>query len=338
MNDPVNRTMLLVDIERFSDRDDVEQAFLRRMLYDVVDRTMERAGIDETLRLRADQGDSVMEFIDPNVSVPQLLRSVVSELPAQLRAVNRMASSAAQMRLRAVVATGFIALDERGIWVGSDLNHACRLLDADLLRAALRERPGDVALCVSQSVYAGIVRHDHPGIPAEEFHEATLATKNGPLPAWLLGPVPAPGQAAAVPGAAAGAARTPVPDASGERPGPAGGAQAGPSGGGPACAPAPVAAPAAQPPAGVHFTGGAPVFGGSFVMGDQHGVSGGRVVGDVVMGGAGGLPRSARTSGGPAPEQDGPAPEQTGTGPDTAGPRARRSPGASGDAGEGAPR
>ncbi|MFD6831220.1 hypothetical protein ACFWDU_21430, partial [Streptomyces diastaticus] len=111
-----------------------------------------------------------------------------------------------------------------------------------------------------------------------------------------------------------------------------------PSGGGPACAPAPVAAPAAQPPAGVHFTGGAPVFGGSFVMGDQHGVSGGRVVGDVVMGGAGGLPRSARTSGGPAPEQDGPAPEQTGTGPDTAGPRARRSPGASGDAGEGAPR
>ncbi|MFD6132262.1 hypothetical protein [Streptomyces diastaticus] len=42
----------------------------------------------------------------------------------------------------------------------------------------------------------------------------------------------------------------------------------------------------------MHFTGGAPVFGGSFVMGDQHGVSGGRVVGDVVMGGAGGLPQA----------------------------------------------
>ncbi|MEY6565643.1 hypothetical protein AB8B12_11995, partial [Streptomyces sp. PGLac3x] len=209
MNDPVNRTMLLVDIEKFSDRDDVEQAFLRRMLYDVVDRTMERAGIDETLRLRADQGDSVMEFIDPNVSVPQVLRSVISELPAQLKAVNRMASSAAQMRLRAVVASGFIALDEHGIWVGSDLNHACRLLDADLLRAALRERPGDVALCVSQSVWTGIVRHHHLGIPAEEFHEVTLASKNGPLPAWLLGPVPASGQAAAAPAAAAGPTPTP---------------------------------------------------------------------------------------------------------------------------------
>ncbi|MBZ2409129.1 hypothetical protein HX747_18160 [Streptomyces sp. L06] len=333
MNDPVNRTMLLVDIEKFSDRDDVEQAFLRRMLYDVVDRTMERAGIDETLRLRADQGDSVMEFIDPNVPVPQVLRSVISELPAQLKAVNRMASSAAQMRLRTVVASGFIALDERGIWVGSDLNHACRLLDADLLRAALRERPGDVALCVSQSVHAGIVRHGHLGIPAEEFHEVTLASKNGPLPAWLLGPVPASGQAAAGPGAA-GPAPTPAPDASGERPGPAGGTEAGPSGGGSASTstPAPAPAPATQPPAGVHFTGGAPAFGGSLVMGNQHGVSGGRVDGDVVMGSVGGTPRPGRTPHGPAPvghapgdgtpDQDAPSPDDRqapGTG--EAGPR-----------------
>ncbi|MEW2705648.1 hypothetical protein ACWGUN_19400 [Streptomyces koyangensis] len=313
MNDPVNRTMLLVDIEKFSDRDDVEQAFLRRMLYDVVDRTMERAGIDETLRLRADQGDSVMEFIDPNVPVPQVLRSVITELPAQLKAVNRMASSAAQMRLRTVVASGFIALDERGIWVGSDLNHACRLLDADLLRAALRERPGDVALCVSQSVHAGIVRHGHLGIPAEEFHEVTLASKNGPLPAWLLGPVPASGQAAAAPGTAAGPAPTPVPDASGERPGPAGGTEAGPSGGGPASdsAPAPAPTPSTQPPAGIHFTGGAPAFGGSLVMGNQHGVSGGRVDGDVVMGSVGGPPRPGRT-----PDQDATAPDTATPSPD----------------------
>ncbi|MFD7651290.1 hypothetical protein ACFV5M_27080, partial [Streptomyces albidoflavus] len=243
MNDPVNRTMLLVDIEKFSDRDDVEQAFLRRMLYDVVDRTMERAGIDETLRLRADQGDSVMEFIDPNVPVPQVLRSVISELPAQLKAVNRMASRGAQMRLRTVVASGFIALDERGIWVGGDLNHACRLLDADLLRAALRERPGDVALCVSQSVWTGIVRHHHLGIPAEEFHEVTLASKNGPLPAWLLGPVPASGQAAPSPGAS-GPAPTPGRVAEWGGPGPGRGSQGRGAGGGARAGPAPGGRPA----------------------------------------------------------------------------------------------
>ena len=36
-------------------------------------------------------------------------------------------------------------MDGHDGWVGSDLNHACRLLDAELLRAALRERPDDFA-------------------------------------------------------------------------------------------------------------------------------------------------------------------------------------------------
>lgn len=193
MTDPVSRTILLLDIEKYSDRDDIEQAYLRRMLYDVADRTLERAGIDERLRLRADRGDSVMELIDANASVTALLRALLTEVPTQLHAVNRMASSSAQIRLRGVVATGYVAVDEHDGWVGSDLNHACRLLDAQLLRTALRERRDDFALCVSESVHTGIVRHGHAGIPAEDFHPVTVDSKNGPLRAWLHGPVPGAG-------------------------------------------------------------------------------------------------------------------------------------------------
>ncbi|MEU5095849.1 hypothetical protein, partial [Streptomyces sp. NPDC020996] len=190
MSDPVSRTILLLDIERFSDRDDVEQAYLRRMLYDITDRTLQRAGVDQTRRLRADRGDSVMELIDANAPVTDLLRAVLTEVPAQLRAFNRMASRSAQIRLRAVVATGYVAVDEHQGWVGSDLNHACRLLDADVLRDALRERADDFALCVSDAVYRGVVRHDHTGIPADGFHSVTVDSKNGPLAAWLYGPLP----------------------------------------------------------------------------------------------------------------------------------------------------
>ncbi|WP_427922000.1 hypothetical protein [Streptomyces sp. cg40] len=190
MSDPVSRTILLLDIERYSDRDDVEQAYLRRMLYDITDRTLESAGIDETRRLRADRGDSVMELIDASAPVTALLRALLTEVPVRLKAVNRMASRSAQIRLRGVVATGYVAVDLHDGWVGSDLNHACRLLDADVLRAALRERTADFALCVSDGLYAGVVRHDHPGIPADDFHRVTVASKNGPLEAWLHGPVP----------------------------------------------------------------------------------------------------------------------------------------------------
>ncbi|MFC8080074.1 hypothetical protein ACFUN8_31615 [Streptomyces sp. NPDC057307] len=191
MNTPVNRTILLLDIERYSDRDDIEQSFLRRMLYDIADQTLDAAGIGSPQRLRADRGDSVMELIDANAPVSVLLRTLLTEVPVQLRKTNRLAASSAQIRLRAVLATGYVAIDAHDGWVGSDLNHACRLLDAKLLRDALRERADDFALCVSDSVHQGIVRHGHPGIRPEDFHHIAPESKNGRLSAWLHGPAPA---------------------------------------------------------------------------------------------------------------------------------------------------
>ncbi|MFF4837063.1 hypothetical protein [Streptomyces sp. NPDC001315] len=313
MTDPVSRTILLLDIERFSDRDDVEQAYLRRMLYDIADRTLESAGIDETRRLRADRGDSVMELIDANTPVTALLRALLTEVPAQLRTVNRMASSSAQIRLRGVLATGYVAVDKHDGWVGSDLNHACRLLDADVLRAALRERTADFALCVSDALYSGVVRHDHPGIPAADFHPVTVASKNGPLKAWLHGPVPAgAAEAAEADGKDHGdTGAGEAPGGSGDRPAPRVPAQDGsqervpaqgtpadrvPSSGAPEervpaqgtrrDRPAPDGTRGAPAPGTVfNFNGGSSSFGGSLVGGDQHGVSGGQVTGDVNLGG-----------------------------------------------------
>ncbi|MFE0511381.1 hypothetical protein [Streptomyces sp. NPDC058964] len=272
MSDPVSRTILLLGIERYSDRDDVEQAYLRRMLYDITDRVLAGAGIDETLRLRADRGDCVRELIDANASVPALLRALLTEVPAQLRAVNRMASGSAQIRLRGVVACGYVAIDEHG-WRGSDLDRACRLLDAGLLRAALRERRGDFALCVSEGVHVGIVRHDHAGIPAADFHEVTVDSESGPLKAWLHGPVP-DGATGREDHCVTGAGGAPVPGASGDGP-----------------APGRTSPSAPTPSVGgvvVDFNGGAPGFGGGIVTGDRHGVSGGHVTGDVHLGGTGG--------------------------------------------------
>lgn len=313
MNDPVSRTILLLDIERFSDRDDVEQAYLRRMLYDITDRALESAGIDETRRLRADRGDSVMELIDANAPVTALLRALLVDVPAQLRVVNRMASSSAQIRLRGVVATGYVAVDEHDGWVGTDLNNACRLLDAQLLRAALRERPHDFALIVSDALYTGVVRHDHPGIPADEFHPVGVDTKNGPMRAWLHGPLPS-GTSGTADQDHRGTGAGEAPGGSGDRPAPqtpqpartaqaAQTAQTAQTSSAPPSPPAPEAtdateataaprvpaqagSPESRPAPGPVFNfNGAVNIGGSVVAGDQHGVSGGQVTGDVNLGG-----------------------------------------------------
>jgi len=209
MTDPVYRTILLFDIEQFGSRDDVEQAFLRRVLYDVVDATLLAAGIDETARLRADRGDSVMELIDTQASVPALVKTVLTETPARLHSKNRLFASSAQMRLRIVLSSGYVAVDELDGWVGSDLNHAVRLLDSDPLRDALKQRDDDCVLCVSDGIYQGVVRHGPLGVRPDDFHRITVETKEGPTVAWLHGE---PGSAdvseaaAAQPDAAADAA------------------------------------------------------------------------------------------------------------------------------------
>lgn len=264
MSDPVSSTILLFDIERFSDRDDVEQAYLRRMLFDLTDRTLLAAGIERTSCRRADRGDSVMELIDANASLTALLRTLLTFVPAQLRGMNRMAAASAQMRIRAVVASGYVAVDDDGGWVGSDLNHACRLLDGAVLRQALQERTGDFALFVTEAVYRGVVQHDHTGVPADDFHLVTVDSKNGSLPAWLHGPVPQntarPGKAtAAVPASVSTDHATPsAPDVGIVRPAPR-----------------------------TSFDLGGATLNGGVLGGDNHGIGGGTFHGDIHLGGGG---------------------------------------------------
>ena len=111
MTDPVYRTILLFDIEQYGSRDNVEQAFLRRVLYDVVDATLLSAAVDETARLRADRGDSVMELIDTATPVPVLVKTLLTETPALLHNKNRLLATSARMRLRIVLSSGYVAVD-----------------------------------------------------------------------------------------------------------------------------------------------------------------------------------------------------------------------------------
>ncbi|MEV7778116.1 hypothetical protein [Kitasatospora sp. NPDC088351] len=269
MTESVNRTILLFDIEKFGRRDDVEQAFMRRMLYSVLHETLRSAGVEPTEQRLEDRGDAVMVLISPTVPKARLLRALLTETPALLRSNNRLAAASARVRLRTVLAAGEVAVQELGGALGGavgwDLNQAFRLLDSDALREALALGDGQSVLCVSDTVYQGIVRHGHHGVPAGEFRRITTEGKEGPLTAWLHGN-------------RAGAA---LASATGREPSPA---EPAPAESSPA-EPAPAERTAGRAAAGgIQFLGGAPSFGGSLVAGDQHIVSGGQVHGDVNIG------------------------------------------------------
>ena len=268
MTEPVNRTMLLLDIERFTPRDDVVQTVLRRTLNSVVDETLAAAGVERTQEYREDRGDGMIVLISPDVAKTALLRALLTTTPELLHNHNRLAAAGAQIRLRMVLAAGEVAEDPHpgttGGLVGHDLNQACRLLDSTDLRSALAERSEqDCVLCVSEPVYRGVVRHGHRGIRPEMFQQIDVRTKDAVLPAWFHGTA---GGREAGTGTAADA---PVQHTGTK---PAGTGSAGDSkdrSAGPV----------------FHFDG-APVIHGSLVGGDQHGVSGGRVTGNVILGGS----------------------------------------------------
>lgn len=247
MVEPVNRTILLFDIEGFGRRDDVEQAYMRRMLHSVVEESLTAAGADPLGQHREDRGDAAMVLVTPDISKVRLLSALLNETVSLLHSNNRLAASSAQVRLRIVLASGEVAMDPQpgtlGGVVGHDLNQAFRLLDADALKTALRNSQSSAVLCVSASVYQSVVRHGHRGVDPEAFQEITAVGKDGPLTAWLHRPNPP---------------RPAVVDAT---------------------EPAPGEAPrrVADTPPGTRV-------GGSLVMGNQYGVTGGQVSGDVVMG------------------------------------------------------
>jgi class 3 adenylate cyclase len=269
LTEPVNRTILLLDIEGFSQRDNVEQAFLRRGLHDVVEDILAGAGVERNMQYREDRGDGLIILISAEIPKTALLRALLTTAPDALRDYNRMASSSAQMRLRTVLASGEVALDPYhgtvGGLVGQDLNRACRLLDADVLREALKRRDADCVLCVSTPIYEGIVRHGHRGLRPEEFHRVDVSVKRDRLDGWLHGALPE-GTSASVPASTSGPSSNDTEEN----------------------------APVGTPPAsagtpkdgGMSITvnGGSLSFGGSQVSGDQIGVSGGNVTGDIIMG------------------------------------------------------
>ncbi|MFH9616690.1 hypothetical protein [Streptomyces pratensis] len=270
LTEPVNRTILLLDIEDFSRRDNVVQACLRRELHNVVEDTLAAAGVERNMQYREDRGDGLIVLISADIPKTVLLRALLTTIPDALCEYNRLASTSAQMRLRTVLASGEVAFDPKqgtvGGIVGHDLNQSCRLLDAGVLREALAQRETDCVLGLSSPVYEGVVRHGHRGLRPEEFHHTVVSVKKDRLALWLHGTLPDD-------------TITPAP----ETPSPRHGGRdvhEGAAGQSPAV---PAGAPSSSG-AAFAFSGGTVSVGGSQVVGSQTGVSGGHVTGDVIMG------------------------------------------------------
>jgi hypothetical protein len=178
MLEPINRTILVTDVERFSRRVDGDQGVIRRVIRGVLQKTLEAASIDLAEYRKEDRGDGQFVLVDPSVPKPQLIRALMSVVPTELREYNRRASEVAQVRMRCVLHAGEVAIDEDGA-VGGAVVEAFRLCAAEELKGELAKSIEPAIFCVSDHVYDTVVRHHHPGIPPERFHPKELGDFKG---------------------------------------------------------------------------------------------------------------------------------------------------------------
>lgn len=183
---PTHRSVVAFDVEGFSDpyRDDGAQSAVRARVYELVREAFDSAGVPWSACTHEDRGDGAIVLVPAEISKVLLLDPLPGHLSAALTEHNRGAPLAHRIRLRLAVHAGEISVDQHGL-SGTDLVEACRLLDADQLRDALRHSPVPLALAVSGTVYDGIVRHRHRGIDPATYHPVTVEVKRTRLAAWI---------------------------------------------------------------------------------------------------------------------------------------------------------
>lgn len=168
---PVYRSIVAIDIEGSTTRSNPVKGRLRRVMYDLLERSLDAAHVTaEHMEPPIDLGDGVLLLIRPHDDVPKtILLDVLIPLLTELLAEHNTTtiSPAAQMRLRAVVHAGEVHSDDRGFY-GEAIDVAMRLLDSARLKNTLRRAPSPLALVVSDDIYCAIVSHGY--LESDGYH------------------------------------------------------------------------------------------------------------------------------------------------------------------------
>ncbi|EGD43664.1 serine/arginine repetitive matrix protein 2 [Nocardioidaceae bacterium Broad-1] len=190
MADPVHKTLLVLDIEKFGPRQHIEQAEAQRVMYGFLEQVLAKAEIEQTSARVEDRGDGVFVVLDADVAKAKLIRSILTELPTALYDYNRLASDTAKIRMRAAVHAGDVEITSRGV-LGTPAIEVFRLLNSKKLYAQLEESGELLVFAVSEAVHHDVILHDFSGIRADHFHPINADDKEPRVAGWVYATTPA---------------------------------------------------------------------------------------------------------------------------------------------------
>lgn len=174
---PIQRSIIAVDIEASTRRNNVQRALLREDMYTLLEKALASSGITEELRDGfMDRGDGAMVLVHPDDRIPKPL--LINRFIPTLRDALAAHAPERQFRLRVALHAGDVHFDCRGQF-GEDLDITFRLLAAPELKAQLANSTEPLALIVSDHIYRSAVWHGYEGIDASAFQRLVCVWVGG---------------------------------------------------------------------------------------------------------------------------------------------------------------
>ncbi|WP_432994664.1 macro domain-containing protein [Dactylosporangium sp. CA-233914] len=188
------RMGFVLDVTGYGGRSAREKVDVQHRVAALVDEVLRDLGlcIDDTHHHGT--GDGMVVFLPSDVEVPRALARLLRSAAEMLAEDNRRYRD--RMRLRMAAVIGPLGPAAIG-FSGAAIVEAGRLVDSEALRRALAERPhADLAVVVSEQLYAHALAERRAGLSTEEFQPVEVHAKEFRGRAWLWNGPAAPGPAA----------------------------------------------------------------------------------------------------------------------------------------------
>jgi hypothetical protein len=174
-----------VDAKGYSGRDSVAQFDVQRDLPRIMQDTAAAAGLDRPRWRVQPQGDGEMALLPPDQPEPRVVDDFIRELDAALALLNYEKRQEARLRLRVAIHFG-VAYEAPSGFAGDAVVITARLLASAALHDALEQAPAaDLAVALSDLVYADTVLHRHTSLVPDQFTRVEVKEKEYAGPAWI---------------------------------------------------------------------------------------------------------------------------------------------------------
>jgi hypothetical protein len=178
--------LFAVDVAAFTDprRDEYVQLYVREMLYRILERAFDGAGLPWHACRHEDRGDGVVVVVPPVIPVDGLADPLPERLCGLIRVHNRLSSEDARIQLRAAAHVGKVYHDGHG-FAGDAASHLFRLLQAPGFKQLLATSKSDLAFIASDYFYDTVIRRHPTLVDPTAFQPVTVDVRHATATGWV---------------------------------------------------------------------------------------------------------------------------------------------------------